>query len=89
VGPRQAGKTTLARNLGGSYFDLEQEGARTRLDVQWDALVTGNEWVILDEAQSHPPVFARLWGRLTTCAATTARRGSCPATISGRVNRKK
>ncbi len=33
VGARQVGKTTLARTLGGHYFDLEQPGDRTRLDV--------------------------------------------------------
>jgi predicted AAA+ superfamily ATPase len=26
LGPRQCGKTTLAKQLGGRYFDLEQEG---------------------------------------------------------------
>ena len=25
VGPRQSGKTTLARSIGGRYYDLEQE----------------------------------------------------------------
>jgi hypothetical protein len=35
VGPRQAGKTTLARALSAVYFDLEQPGERLRLDVQW------------------------------------------------------
>jgi ABC-type protease/lipase transport system fused ATPase/permease subunit len=32
VGPRQAGKTTLAKKIGG-YFDLEQESERVRLDL--------------------------------------------------------
>jgi len=27
LGPRQCGKTTLAKNLGGRYFDMESEGA--------------------------------------------------------------
>ena len=31
VGPRQCGKTTLAREIGGEYFDLEQESDRVRL----------------------------------------------------------
>lgn len=35
VGPRQSGKTTLARSLTSDYFDLEQEPERLRLDVQW------------------------------------------------------
>ena len=33
VGPRQYGKTTLARQFGGIYFDLEQEAAQTQLDA--------------------------------------------------------
>lgn len=36
VGPRQCGKTTLARSLGGAYFDLEQESDRLRVDLDWD-----------------------------------------------------
>ena len=38
LGPRQCGKTTLARQIGGAYFDLEQTGAAARLDAQWDKL---------------------------------------------------
>jgi predicted AAA+ superfamily ATPase len=34
VGPRQSGKTTLARSMGGAYYDLEQEADRLRLDVE-------------------------------------------------------
>jgi predicted AAA+ superfamily ATPase len=30
LGPRQSDKTTLARTLGGLYFDLEQEAERSR-----------------------------------------------------------
>jgi len=64
VGPRQSGKTTLARAMGGIYFDLEQESERLRLDLEWDACVTGKDLVILDEAQSWPEVFARLRGAI-------------------------
>ena len=60
VGPRQSGKTTLARVIGGRTYDLEQPGDRTRLDVQWDEIVSGRELVILDEAQAWPEVFPRL-----------------------------
>jgi len=60
VGPRQAGKTTLARTFAGRYFDLEQGGGRTRLDVEWDAIVSSRELTILDEAQAWPEVFPRL-----------------------------
>lgn len=64
VGPRQCGKTTLARKLGRHYFDLEQLEDRTRLDIEWDALTHGNELVVLDEAQAFPPVFRRLRGAI-------------------------
>ena len=64
VGPRQCGKTTLAQSIGGAYFDLEQPAERLRLDLEWDALVSGKDLVILDEAQSWPEVFARLRGTI-------------------------
>jgi len=43
TGPRQAGKTTLARSLGGLYFDLEQESKRLRLDIEWSRVAAGQE----------------------------------------------
>ncbi len=64
VGPRQCGKTTLARSLGGAYFDLEQESDRLRVDLDWDRLAAGRDLVILDEAQSWPEVFVRLRGAI-------------------------
>jgi hypothetical protein len=64
LGPRQCGKTTLARQFGGAYFDLEQESARAMLDARWDALVVGRELIVLDEAQSAPAVFPRLRGAI-------------------------
>lgn len=64
VGPRQCGKTTLARALGGQYFDLEQQGDRLRLDLQWPDMVDGKSLVILDEAQAWPDVFPRLRGAI-------------------------
>ncbi len=60
VGPRQCGKTTLARAFPGEYFDLEQEAERLRLDLQWPDLVSGRALAILDEAQAWPEVFRRL-----------------------------
>jgi len=63
-GPRQSGKTTLARSLGGLYFDLEQEADRTRLDIRWPEVVMGAELIILDEAQEYPEVFPRLRGAI-------------------------
>lgn len=64
IGPRQSGKTTLARSLGGVYFDLEQEPERLRLDLEWDRLATGRTLIVLDEAQSWPDVFARVRGAI-------------------------
>ncbi len=58
VGPRQCGKTTLAKSLGGVYFDLEQQAERLRLDLEWEKLSKGKELVVLDEAYSWPEVFA-------------------------------
>lgn len=64
IGPRQSGKTTLAKSLGGAYFDLEQHSERLRLDLEWNRLTTGKDLIVLDEAQSWPEVFARLRGAI-------------------------
>ena len=64
VGPRQCGKTTLAKSIGGEYYDLEQDRDRLRLDMAWDQLCEGRSLVILDEAQSWPAIFPRLRGAI-------------------------
>ena len=64
VGPRQCGKTTLARSLGGRYYDLEQEADRLRLDLEWADVVATEELVVLDEVQADAGVFARLRGAI-------------------------
>ncbi|MDP3069480.1 MAG: ATP-binding protein [Opitutaceae bacterium] len=64
VGPRQTGKTTLARELSAVYFDLEQPAERIRLDLQWDGLMKQKKLVVLDEAQAWPEVFPRLRGAI-------------------------
>jgi predicted AAA+ superfamily ATPase len=64
VGPRQCGKTTLARSIKSLYFDLEQEADRLRLDLAWDDVTSGNQLVILDEAQEWPELFPRLRGAI-------------------------
>jgi hypothetical protein len=60
VGPRQAGKTTLARALVERYFDLEDPQDRLRLDAEWSDRVASKELLVLDEAQQAPDVFPRL-----------------------------
>jgi predicted AAA+ superfamily ATPase len=60
LGPRQSGKTTLARSLGGHYYDVEQPAERVRLDVDWPQRAAGRQLVVIDEAQSWPEVFPRL-----------------------------
>jgi len=60
VGPRQAGKTTLAKRLTSSYYDLELESERLRLDLEWQTVIESNALVALDEAQSMPEIFPRL-----------------------------
>jgi len=64
LGARQCGKTTLARRLGGAYFDMESDGSRVRLDAEWDGLAAGERLVIIDEAQHAPEVFPRLRGTI-------------------------
>jgi len=64
LGARQSGKTTLARSLEGSYFDLEQDRDRLRLDLEWDRLAEGGSLIVLDEAQSWPEVFSRIRGAI-------------------------
>ena len=64
VGPRQCGKTTLARSLGGRYYDLEQATDRLRLDLEWAEVAASDSLVILDEVQESPEVFSRLRGAI-------------------------
>lgn len=60
VGPRQSGKTTLAKALGAEYFDLEQPEQRLRLDIQWNNILSQSALIILDEAQNAPEFFPKL-----------------------------
>lgn len=64
VGPRQCGKTTLARSLDGRYFDLEQEPDCLRVDLEWETVIGGSALVVLDEAQAWPDIFPRLRGAI-------------------------
>ena len=64
AGPRQCGKTTLARSLGGRYYDMEQETDQLRLDIEWAEVIASDEPVIIDEAQTAPEIFPRLRGAI-------------------------
>ncbi len=60
VGPRQSGKTTLAKSIPATYFDLELDPDRLRLDLQWNDCVLSRSLTILDEVQTFPEIFPRL-----------------------------
>ena len=60
LGPRQCGKTTLARTVSSLYFDLETEADRIKLDAQWGTLLASKQTLVLDEVQAMPTLFPRL-----------------------------
>jgi uncharacterized protein len=64
VGPRQCGKTTLARTLAQDYFNLEAPEERTRLDATWHAVMETEGPIVFDEAQYWPELFRRLRGEI-------------------------
>jgi len=61
LGPRQCGKTTLARQLAGSsknnYFDLENPVDLARLSEPLTALGPLRGLIVIDEVQRHPDLF--------------------------------
>ena len=61
VGPRQCGKTTLARELVSedsvNYFDLEDPASLARLDEPMTALTPLRGIVVVDEVQRRPELF--------------------------------
>lgn len=61
VGPRQCGKTTLARELldesSINYFDLEDPVSLARLDEPMTALRPLEGLVVIDEIQRRPDLF--------------------------------
>jgi len=61
IGPRQCGKTTLARELLDSdsinYFDLEDPVSLARLDEPMTALNPLKGLVVIDEVQRRPDLF--------------------------------
>ncbi len=64
VGPRQSGKTTLARGLvdeeSVNYFDLEDPVSLARLDEPMTALRPLEGLVVIDEVQRRPDLFSVL-----------------------------
>jgi uncharacterized protein len=61
AGPRQAGKTTLARQIvppsSSAYFDLENPRDLARLDAPMTALAPLRGTVVIDEIQRRPELF--------------------------------
>ena len=61
LGPRQCGKTTLARQLAGTskstYFDLENPVDLARLSEPMTALEQLRGLIVIDEVQRHPDLF--------------------------------
>ena len=64
LGPRQCGKTTLARQFAAKrkaeYFDLKSPADAARLAQPMTALEPMRGWVVMDEAQLKPELFAVL-----------------------------
>ena len=64
AGPRQCGKTTLARQLldenSVNYFDLEDPASLARLDEPMTALRPLRGLVVIDEVQRRPGLFPML-----------------------------
>ena len=64
VGPRQCGKTTLARELvppgSPNYFDLENPASLARLEEPMTALSRLRGTVVVDEVQKRPDLFPTL-----------------------------
>lgn len=64
AGPRQCGKTTLARQFldpdSVNYFDLESPASLARLDEPMTALEPLRDLVVIDEVQLRPELFPTL-----------------------------
>lgn len=60
LGPRQAGKTTLAKAISPLYYDFELETDKLRFDLEWEKILSTDIPIVFDEAQHHPEVFPRL-----------------------------
>ena len=76
IGPRQCGKTTLARQFvavdSANYFDLEDPVSLARLDQPMTALQGLRGLVVIDEVQRRPDLFP-------CCACSPTARRCLPA----------
>ena len=61
IGPRQCGKTTIARQFvpptSVNYFDLEDPFSLARLDQPMSTLQDLSGLVVIDEVQRRPDIF--------------------------------
>jgi uncharacterized protein len=64
LGPRQCGKTTLARDIfaarGGAYFDLEDPECPLKPEIAKQVLKDLQGLVVIDEFQRQPGLFPLL-----------------------------
>ena len=64
VGPRQVGKTTLARSLvpanSANYFDLEDPRVEAQFSAPLTALENRRGLIVIDEVQRAPELFKTL-----------------------------
>ena len=79
AGPRQCGKTTLAREFldanSANYFDLEDPASLARLDEPMTALGPLRGLVVIDEVQRRPDLFPVLVALATNCEGTSKIKG--------------
>ena len=90
AGPRQSGKTTLARQFldpgSVNYFDLESPTSLARLDEPMTALSPLRGLVVIDEVQLRPELFPAL--RVLVDRATAPARFLVLGSASGRLLRQ-
>lgn len=90
IGPRQCGKTTLAREIvpaaSINYFDLEEPVSLARLDAPMAALSPLTGVVVIDEIQRMPalfPILRALAYRGTMAARSLILGSASPSLIRG------
>jgi hypothetical protein len=93
IGPRQSGKTTLARQIvpvdSPTYFDLEDPRSLARLAEPLTALAPLRGIVVIDEVQRRPdlfPILRVLADRRPLRARRAGREGASEALASGGIS---